>query len=160
VEGVTCIAPPLLRVLTAGSAKATWFNGPPMARLRPPSDAKCTGIKVLCTTGFAVGLVHCPKRYAQVAQISLQSPYIAGVSGFSANRAGGRTRHTKSACSTEGSRMGEFAATLHVRLREAHASLRAALAAGDADLTDTQLDEIEHLRGIAAAHGIAETALA
>jgi hypothetical protein len=56
--------------------------------------------------------------------------------------------------------MGEFAATLHVRLREAHASLRAALAAGDADLTDTQLDEIEHLRAIAAAHGIPEAAVA
>jgi hypothetical protein len=54
--------------------------------------------------------------------------------------------------------MGEFAATLQVRLREAHASLRAALDAGDADLTDTQLDEIEHLRQIAAAHGIAEPA--
>ena len=39
--------------------------------------------------------------------------------------------------------MGEFAATLQDRLREAHASLRAALAAGDADLTDTQLDEID-----------------
>jgi hypothetical protein len=52
--------------------------------------------------------------------------------------------------------MGEFAATLQCRLREAHASLRAALAAGDAELTDTQLDEIEHLRGIAAAHGIVE----
>jgi hypothetical protein len=56
--------------------------------------------------------------------------------------------------------MGEFAATLQVRLREAHASLRAALAAGDADLSDTHLDEIEHLRGIAAAHGIAEPGLA
>ena len=56
--------------------------------------------------------------------------------------------------------MGEFAATLQSRLREAHASLRAALAAGDTDLTDTQLDEIEHLRGIAAAHGIVEPATA
>ena len=56
--------------------------------------------------------------------------------------------------------MGEFAATLQVRLREAHASLRAALDAGDVDLNDTQLDEIEHLRGIAAAHGIAEAAVA
>jgi hypothetical protein len=56
--------------------------------------------------------------------------------------------------------MGEFAATLQCRLREAHASLRAALAAGDAELTDTHLDEIEHLRGIAAAHGIVEPALA
>jgi hypothetical protein len=56
--------------------------------------------------------------------------------------------------------MGEFAATLQVRLREAHASLRAALAAGDANLSDTHLDEIEHLRGIAAAHGIAEFARA
>ncbi len=56
--------------------------------------------------------------------------------------------------------MGEFAATLQSRLRDAHTSLRAALAAGDADLTDTQLDEIEHLRGIAAAHGIAEPATA
>jgi hypothetical protein len=54
--------------------------------------------------------------------------------------------------------MGEFAATLQVRFREAHASLRAARDAGDADLTDTQLDEIEHLRQIAAAHGIAEPA--
>ena len=159
MEGVTCIAPPLLRVLTAGSAKATWFNGPPVARLRPPSDAKCTGIKVLCTTGFAVGLVHCPKRYAQVAQISLQSPYIAGVQGL-ARSWPGVGLGTQSACLTEGSRMGEFAATLQVRLREAHASLRAALAAGDADLSDTHLDEIEHLRGIAAAHGIAEPALA
>ena len=52
--------------------------------------------------------------------------------------------------------MGEFAAALQSRLREAHASLRAARAAGDAELTDTQLDEIEHLRGIAAAHGIVE----
>ena len=95
-----------------------------------------------------------------MAQISLQFPYYAGVSGFSAKLAGGRTRHTKSTRLTEGSRMGEFAATLQVRLREAHASLRAALAAGDANLTDTQLDEIEHLRGIAAAHGIAEPALA
>ena len=52
--------------------------------------------------------------------------------------------------------MGEFAATLQHRLREAHASLRAALAAGDAHLTDTQIDELEHLREIAAAHGITE----
>lgn len=56
--------------------------------------------------------------------------------------------------------MGEFAATLQHRLREAHTSLRAALAAGDTDLTDTQLDEIEHLRRIAAAHGIPEPARA
>ena len=56
--------------------------------------------------------------------------------------------------------MGEFTATLQHRLREAHASLRAALAAGDADLTDTQLDEIDHLRQIAAAHGIPEAARA
>jgi hypothetical protein len=56
--------------------------------------------------------------------------------------------------------MGEFTATLQHRLREAHASLRAALAAGDADLTDTQLDEIDHLNRIAAAHGIAEPASA
>ena len=56
--------------------------------------------------------------------------------------------------------MGEFAATLQHRLREAHACLRAALAAGDADLTDTQLDEIDHLRQIAAAHGIPEAARA
>ena len=59
-----------------------------------------------------------------------------------------------------GSRMGEFSATLQHRLREAHASLRAALAAGDADLTDTQLDEIEHLNQNAAAHGISEPARA
>ena len=52
--------------------------------------------------------------------------------------------------------MGEFVATLQHRLMEAHASLRAALAAGDADLTDTQLDEIEHLNQIAAAHGLPE----
>ena len=52
--------------------------------------------------------------------------------------------------------MGEFAATLQSRLRDAQPALRAALAAGDTDLTDTQLDEIEHLRGIAVAHGIAE----
>jgi hypothetical protein len=56
--------------------------------------------------------------------------------------------------------MGEFAATLQYRLREAHASLRAALAAGDTELSDTQLDEIEHLRQIAAAHGIPEPARA
>jgi hypothetical protein len=56
--------------------------------------------------------------------------------------------------------MGEFAATLQGRLREAHDSLRAALAAGDSDLTDTQLDEIEHLQQIAAAHGIREPATA
>jgi len=56
--------------------------------------------------------------------------------------------------------MGEFTAALQHRLREAHASLRAALAAGDADLTDTQLDEIDHLRQIAAAHGIPEPARA
>ena len=56
--------------------------------------------------------------------------------------------------------MSEFAATLQHRLRDAHASLRAALAAGDADLTDTQLDELEHLKEIAAAHGIAEPACA
>ncbi|HEY0716848.1 MAG TPA: hypothetical protein VGD68_04470 [Streptosporangiaceae bacterium] len=55
--------------------------------------------------------------------------------------------------------MGEFAAALQGRFRDAHACLRAALAAGDADLTDTHLDEIEHLRGIAAAHGIAEPVL-
>jgi hypothetical protein len=66
----------------------------PRGRLRLPPDAKCTGIKVLCTTGFAMGLAHCPKRYAQVAQISLQFPYSAGVTGFSAKLAGGRTRHT------------------------------------------------------------------
>lgn len=54
--------------------------------------------------------------------------------------------------------MGEFAATLQRRLREAHASLRAAVDAGDTDLTDTQLYEIEHLREIAAAHGIPEPA--
>jgi len=54
--------------------------------------------------------------------------------------------------------MGEFAAALQCRLREAHASLRAALAAGDADLSDTQLDELEHLRQIAAAHGIPDQA--
>jgi hypothetical protein len=65
-----------------------------------------------------------------------------------------------SACPIEGSRMGEFAATLQVRLREAHASLKAALDAGDAQLTDTQLDEIEHLRQIAAAHGISEPVVA
>jgi len=52
--------------------------------------------------------------------------------------------------------MGEFAATLQVRLQEAHASLRAARDAGDTELTDTQLDEIDHLREIAAAHGIPE----
>jgi hypothetical protein len=52
--------------------------------------------------------------------------------------------------------MGEFAATLQDRLREAHASLRAAMAAGDTELSDTQRDEIEHLRQIAAAHGIPE----
>jgi hypothetical protein len=51
--------------------------------------------------------------------------------------------------------MGEFAAALQSRLREAHASLRAARAAGDEELTDTHLEEIEHLRGIAAAHGLA-----
>ena len=56
--------------------------------------------------------------------------------------------------------MGEFAATLQHRLKEAHASLRAALAAEDADLTDTQLDEIDHLSRIAAAHGIPEPARA
>ena len=56
--------------------------------------------------------------------------------------------------------MGEFAATLQHRLREAHVSLRAALAAGDVHLTDTQMDELEHLRGIAAAHGITEPACA
>jgi hypothetical protein len=52
--------------------------------------------------------------------------------------------------------MGEFAATLQGRLREAQSSLRAALAAGDSVLSDTQLDEIEHLQQIAAAHGIPE----
>ena len=56
--------------------------------------------------------------------------------------------------------MGEFATTLQSRLREAHASLRAALATGDTEQSDTQLDEIEHLRGIAVAHGIAEPGLA
>ena len=56
--------------------------------------------------------------------------------------------------------MSEFVATLQHRLRETHASLRAALAAGDADLTDTQLDELEHLKEIAAAHGITEPACA
>jgi hypothetical protein len=56
--------------------------------------------------------------------------------------------------------MGEFAATLQDRLREAHASLLAARAAGDADLTDTQLDEIAHLREIAVAHGVPEPACA
>jgi len=54
--------------------------------------------------------------------------------------------------------MGEFIAALQHRLREAHASLRAAQSAGDADLTDTQLDEIDHLNQIAAAHGITEPA--
>jgi len=54
--------------------------------------------------------------------------------------------------------MGEFIATLQGRLRDAHASLRAAVAAGDAEQTDTQLDELEHLRQIAAAHGIADQA--
>jgi hypothetical protein len=54
--------------------------------------------------------------------------------------------------------MGEFAATLQRRLKEANASLRQAVAAGDADQTDTQLYEIEHLREIAAAHGIPESA--
>jgi hypothetical protein len=54
--------------------------------------------------------------------------------------------------------MGEFAATLQVRLREARACLHAAQVAGDAELTDTQLDEIEHLRQIAASHGIPEPA--
>jgi hypothetical protein len=125
-----------------------------------PPDAKCTGIELLFMTAFAVGLTHRPQRYARVTSISRQFAYSAGVSGFSANLAEGRTRHTKSACSTGRGRMGEFAATLQVRLREAHASLRAALDAGDADLTDTQLDELDHLRGIAAAHGIAEPALA
>ena len=56
--------------------------------------------------------------------------------------------------------MGEFSATLQHRLKEAHASLREAVAAGDADQTDTQLYEIEHLREIAAAHGIPEPACA
>ncbi len=56
--------------------------------------------------------------------------------------------------------MSEFTATLQHRLREAHASLRVALATGDADLTDTELYEIEHLRQIAAAHGIPEGARA
>jgi hypothetical protein len=56
--------------------------------------------------------------------------------------------------------MGEFAATLQHRLREAHASLRAARAAGDAHLSDTQMDELEYLRGIAAAHGVTEPACA
>jgi len=56
--------------------------------------------------------------------------------------------------------MGEFAATLQDRLREAHASLLAARAAGDADLTDTHLDEFAHLREIAVAHGIPEPAVA
>ena len=56
--------------------------------------------------------------------------------------------------------MGEFVTALQDRLREAHTSLRAALATGDTELSDTQLDEIEHLRQIAAAHGILEPARA
>ena len=50
--------------------------------------------------------------------------------------------------------MDEFTATLEHRLRETRASLHAALAAGDADQTDTQLAELEHLRQIAATHGL------
>jgi hypothetical protein len=52
--------------------------------------------------------------------------------------------------------MREFTATLQHRLQDAYASLRAADAAGDHELSDTHLDEIEHLRQIAAAHGIPE----
>jgi len=56
--------------------------------------------------------------------------------------------------------MGEFSATLQHRLREAHASPAGGTGRRDADLTDTQLDEIEHLNQIAAAHGISEPARA
>jgi hypothetical protein len=55
--------------------------------------------------------------------------------------------------------MGEFTATLQSRLQEASAAMSAALAAGDTELTQTHSDEIEHLRWIAASHGIPEPAL-
>lgn len=56
--------------------------------------------------------------------------------------------------------MGEFAATLQQRLKDAYAALTAAIAAGDTDLSDTQLDEIEWLRQIAASHGVPEPRMA
>lgn len=52
--------------------------------------------------------------------------------------------------------VGEFAATLQQRLRDAHAALTAATAAGDPDLTEALLGEIELLRRIAASHGVPE----
>jgi len=100
-----------------------------------------------------------PEEYAHVSRISFTSADFGCEPGLAASAAGVELA-TQIGIFAGGSRMGEFAATLQHRLREAHASLRAALAAGDADLTDTQLDEIEHLRRIATAHGISEPARA
>ena len=113
----------------------------------------------------ALGTTHRPDRYARVPRISFPFAGFGRGSAFSGNCRWGKTRDTTrvraiSRGSDLGSRMGEFAATLQDRLREAHAALLAARAAGDADLTDTQLDEIAHLREIAVAHGIPEPASA
>lgn len=119
------------------------------------------------------GINASPGQYAPVPGISFAFGGFGPETGFSGSGGWGKTRLVirvpgqspgpivpNQRVTSGGSRMGEFAATLQHRLREAHASLRAALAAGDADLTDTQLDEIEHLNQIAAAHGLPEAACA
>jgi hypothetical protein len=54
VEGVTRIAPPLLRVMTAAGREVYRHE-------------------LLLTTAFAVGLTHRPNWYAHVALISLEN---------------------------------------------------------------------------------------
>jgi hypothetical protein len=50
--------------------------------------------------------------------------------------------------------MGEFTTELTRRIRDEYASLSAARAAADDDLTETHLSELENLQRIAADHGV------
>src|SRR5450755_582323 len=118
------------------------------------SSQRAPSVQRIARTGMPV----CPGSHSPSRLLVLE-PRLAAIAGGVRLATIARVRAI-SRGSDLGSRMGEFAATLQDRLREAHASLLAARAAGDADLTDTQLDEIAHLREIAVAHGIPEPASA
>ena len=106
-----------------------------------------------------------PDRYARVPRISFPFAGFGPGTGFNGNCRWGKTRGTARVRATS---RGSDRRESHGRVRRhtagpAEGSARrapAARAAGDADLTDTQLDEIEHLNQIAAAHGISEPARA
>jgi hypothetical protein len=53
--------------------------------------------------------------------------------------------------------MGEFAAVLQRRIDDECASLNAARAAGDEELSDALVAEIDNLRRIADQHGVAHS---